>query len=283
MTITQDGRPNSLQASLSSHPVAIYFAATFAISWLGALAVAAPALLRGETIPKMAGLIMFPVMLLGPSATGILLSRTTGGTSGLSDLFSRMRYWRLGPWYACLLIPPSLILIVLLFLKTFVSPVYAPNKFFIGISFGVIAGFLEEIGWAGFAFPAMCATQRSALASSIILGLLWGAWHLPVIDYLGTATPHGSFLLPYFLAFIAAMTAMRVLIGWMYTNTKSVLMAQLMHASSTGSLVVLSPLHVTAVQEVLWFCVYACALWVAVAVVLVRSGSQLTLRCKPPV
>jgi hypothetical protein len=63
------------------------------------------------------------------------------------------------------------------------------------------------------------------------------------------------------------MTATRVLIAWMYANTKSVLLAQLMHASSTGSLVVLSPSLVTAGQEALWYGVYACALWVAVAAV----------------
>jgi hypothetical protein len=42
------------------------------------------------------------------------------------------------------------------------------------------------------------------------LGLLWSAWHLPVIDYLGVATPHGEYWLPFFLAFALAMTAMRV-------------------------------------------------------------------------
>ena len=45
------------------------------------------------------------------------------------------------------------------------------------------------------------------------------------------------------------MTAMRVLIAWIYTNTKSLLMAQLMHVSSTGSLVVFSAARVTAAQE----------------------------------
>ena len=61
-----------------------------------------------------------------------------------------------------------------------------------------------------------------------------GLWHLPVIDFLGTATPHARYLIAYFLAFTGAMTAMRVLIAWAYTNTKSVPLAQLMHASSTG-------------------------------------------------
>jgi hypothetical protein len=52
--------------------------------------------------------------------------------------------------------------------------------------------------------------------------MLWAIWHLPVIDYLGTATPHGAYWFSFLLAFSVAMTAMRVLICWIYINTKSV-------------------------------------------------------------
>ena len=106
--------------------------------------------------------------------------------------------------------------------------------------------------------------------------MLWGFWHIPVIDFLGTATPHGSYWLPYFLAFALAITAMRVLIGWIYANTKSVALAQLMHASSTGSLVVLSPSRVTAAQEALWYAIYAAALWLVVGIVATLFGKGLT-------
>src|SRR3989442_10228992 len=79
---------------------------------------------------------------------------------GLWDLFSRMCRWRLpARWYVALLIPPILVLTVLFLLETFVSPVYAPNRFLVGIFFGVPAGFLEEIGWMGYAFPKMRSQQ----------------------------------------------------------------------------------------------------------------------------
>lgn len=258
------------------HPVAAYFVLTFTISWLGALAVVAPRLLRGEAIPKFSGILMFPVMLLGPVVSGILLTRVVDGASGLHDLFSRIVRIRVrAPWYAALLIPPATILLVLLVLKTLVSPVFTPNRFFVGASFGIVAGFFEEIGWTGFAFPQMTKTGNM-LGAGIGLGVLWGFWHIPVIDFLGTATPHGSYWLPYFLAFALAITAMRVLICWIYANTKSVALAQLMHASSTGSLVVLSPSRVTAAQEALWYAIYAAALWLIVGIVATLFGKGLT-------
>jgi hypothetical protein len=114
------------------------------------------------------------------------------------------------------------------------------------------------------------------LAPSILLGLLWAFWHLPVIDYLGTATPHGASWFSFFLAFTMAMAAMRVLICWIYTNTQSVLMAQLLHVSSTGSLVVFSSARVTAGQEVIWYALYGSSLWLAVAIVAKVYGKRLT-------
>jgi len=209
---------------VARHPVSTYFALTFTVSWLGAFAVASPHLLRGEAIPKFAGLMMFPVMLLGPSAVGILLTRIVDGSSGLRDLFSRMRGVRVpGRWYAALFIPPVLVLAVLLCVKTFVSPVFAPNRFFVGIGFGFVAGFFEEIGWIGYAFPKM-RRGKNFLAPAILLGLLWGTWHIPVVDYLGTSTPHGAYWFSFFLAFTGAMTAMRAVIAWVYSHTNSVLL-----------------------------------------------------------
>jgi uncharacterized protein len=241
------------------YPVVSFFLLTFLVSWSGALAVAAPSLARGEAIPKISGILMFPAMLLGPSISGILMTWITGGRHGLRDLFARTRRWRLPlPWYAVLLIPPALILIVLFALKTFVSPAFAPNNFYVGILFGVPAGILEEIGWMGFAFPKM-QSKCNALAAALVLGLLWGLWHVPVITFLGAATPHGAYWLPFFLAFTFAMTAMRVLIAWLYVNTKSVLLTQLMHVSSTGALVIFSP-PVSSMREAAWYVVYGCAL-----------------------
>jgi membrane protease YdiL (CAAX protease family) len=271
MSSDHQSKPDSI---VVRHPVAAYFLLTFMISWLGALAVAAPHLLRHEPLPIITGILMFPVMLLGPSLSGIFLTGVVAGKPGLRDLLSRLLRARIPPiWYAPLLIPTVLVLTLLLTLKTFLSPVYTPNLFLLGVLFGVPAGLLEEIGWTGFAFPRM-SSQYNPLGASIALGLLWSLWHSPVVNYLGTATPHGAYWFPFFLAFSFAMTAMRVLISWLYTNTKSVLLAQLMHVSSTGSLVVFSPPAVSASQEVMWYALYGVALWIAVLVVVRKFGTR---------
>jgi len=203
-------------------------------------------------------------MLVGPSVAGILLTRWLDGYEELKSLFARMRRVQFPlRWYVALLIPPTMVFAVLLCLKSFVSPVYTPNRFFIGVTFGILAGLLEEIGWMGFAYPKL--RQRfTFLPAATVLGLLWGLWHAPVIDFLGAASPHAGALPAFFAAFVAAMAAIRVLIAWFYERTQSVALAQLIHMSSTGSLVVFSPPAVTPQQEALWYALYAAALWLLV-------------------
>jgi membrane protease YdiL (CAAX protease family) len=262
------------------HPIASYFVLTFAISWTGAFLVAAPKLLHGEVLPKLTGILMFPAMLLGPATAGILMTRIVDGSAGLQDLLSRGTRFRAPVhWYASLLIPPIAVLLILFILKTFVSPVYSPNRFYLGVLFGVTAGILEEIGWVGFAYPKM--RQRfSPFRAAVLLGVLWGMWHLPVIDFLGAATPHRAAWFPFFLAFTAAMTAMRVIIAWVYANTKSLPLAQLLHISSTGSLVAFSPAGVSPMQEAFWYAAYAALLWLVMLgfVALRRRGNLNNFR-----
>ena len=263
--------PNGI---IHGNPVTAYFLLTYTISWAAALAIVAPYWMKGESVPKLSGLMMFPAMLLGPSIAGLVLTKAIHGTEGLRVLSARMR--RIGSvrWLATFVIPPGLVLAVLFGLKMFGSPAFEPNLFPMGLTFGCMAGFFEEIGWTGFALPAM-RPRRNPFGAIVSLGLLWAAWHIPVIDYLGAATPHGKFWLPFLLAFGGAMTAMRVLICWVYANTESVLLAQMLHASSTGALAVFSPAHVSAGEEVLWYGVYAVLLWITVGIIVMRWGTAL--------
>jgi membrane protease YdiL (CAAX protease family) len=258
------------------HPATIYFALTFLISWVGALILVAPKLISSRPIPKMDGILMFPIMLLGPVATSIILIALTEGTAGLRDLLQRMGKWKLpAKWYLiALIIPPFLIMVVLLFLRSFVSPAFSPNFFYFGFLFGIPAGFFEEIGWMGYAFPKLRLRQKF-IKASVILGFFWGLWHFPVIDFLGAASPHGRYLFPFFIAFIAILIAIRVLITWIYSNTTSIPLAQFMHAVSTGCLAMLGPSTLSPAQETLWYMMYAVLLWIT-GLIIILLGRRKT-------
>ena len=92
------------------------------------------------------------------------------------------------------------------------------------VVFVLIVG--EELGWRGYALLRLLA-ERSALAASLILGALWGAWHLPTFFVTG-APQHG---LP-FSVFVFLTMAYSVVIGWVYVHARgSVLIASLLHGA----------------------------------------------------
>ncbi|MGH2502409.1 MAG: CPBP family intramembrane glutamic endopeptidase, partial [Ktedonobacterales bacterium] len=233
------------------HAVLTYFGLILLISYGSFALLEGPTLLRGGT-PQQATTeyALFPILVLSVAIVGLALAGVVAGRRGVRDVFARIGRWRVGVrWYViAVLLPPAGILFVLLAMRTFVSPIFTPNVFALGFLFGLPA-FLEEIGWMGFAFPQM-RKRQSTLAAAVTLGVLWGLWHAPVVDYLGAAAPHKAYWPLFFLSFIAIVAAMRVLIVWVYSNTGgSLLLAQLMHISMTGSLVVFDPLGLTPAQE----------------------------------
>jgi membrane protease YdiL (CAAX protease family) len=255
-------------------PLLAYFVLAYAASAVALLVIGLPRLDGGGGL-QVTSLFMFPVMVVAAGLAGVLMTAVTDGRSGLRALRERMTRWRLGWWWLILLLPPLAILLVLTALRLFISPNYAPQLLLFGIGAGVLAGFCEELGWSGFAYPRLSA-RFGALGGALVLGVLWALWHFPVLDSLGAASPHASAWPAFFAAFAAALIALRVLIAWLYTNTESVLGAQLLHASSTASLVVFGAPAVTSQQEALWYAAYAVVLWIAVAVVVARYGATLT-------
>jgi len=74
------------------------------------------------------------------------------------------------------------------------------------------------------------------------------------------------------------MTAVRFIITWIYTNTGSILLAQLMHIISTGSLAIFSPPGVSPIQEVSWYFLYAALFWVFVLIILLINKKRKKLK-----
>ncbi|MCP5092775.1 MAG: CPBP family intramembrane metalloprotease [Gammaproteobacteria bacterium] len=173
-----------------------------------------------------------------------------------------------------MLIFPILLLAVAMVLSTWVSPELRPILFTPGIMMGLLAGAIEEVGWMGFAYPMMRSTQ-SLLRTSIYLGFLHALWHI-VPDFLGNYHALGGYWFLYFTGFSVFVMALRVLIVWVYANTGSLLLAQLMHASSTGFFAILIPTNIAPASWAIFFCVYAVVLSLVAAFVVAKFGRNLT-------
>lgn len=256
------------------HPVGMYFCLTFVISWLGTLATGGPIFLRGESAELEEIFVIGMLVLAGPSMAGLIMTYLVNGRRGLRDLFARMAKWRVGGrWYAALLIFPILLLAVSLTLSASVSPELSPIFFAPGIVMGLLAGSIEEIGWMGFAYPMMQA-KRSILRTSLYLGFLHALWHM-LPDFLANYHALGSHWLSYFTGFFVFVMALRVIIVWVYANTGSLLLAQLMHASSTGFFAILIPVGIAPVNWAIFNWVYAVVLSAVAVVIVARYGRNL--------
>jgi hypothetical protein len=113
----------NVKVFMQRHPVVSYFGLVYLISYGGFYVVVGPKLLRGETMQSTDAFLLFPVIVVGVCLVGIALTSIVDGRNGLRDLFLRMVLWWDGArWYAVLLFFSGLILPVLLFLISFVSP-----------------------------------------------------------------------------------------------------------------------------------------------------------------
>jgi len=184
----------------------------------------------------------------------LLMTGLTLGKHGVSTLLKRFLMWRVGwKWYlvAFLLVPSMQVTAILLSALLTHKPVDLSTAYAYKI-FGpsanlvllIIPFFLfdaiangEEIGWRGYVLPRLQG-KHNALVSSLIVGVIWGFWHLP--KYL----PHWETVA--FIFFMIGTVVRAVLYTWLYNSTNgSLLLATLFHASgNTGG--VLLPLATTA-------------------------------------
>ena len=177
------------------------------------------------------GLSPTPIIAFGPFLAAILVLALTTGKGGVVTLLRRMVRWRVRPvWYAMALLLPVAISGGAALLNVVVLGASAPSPaelgawsglvptFFLRLLVPGIGGAWEEPGWRGYALPKLQG-GHSALLASLILGVVWAFWHLPlmVIGQIHLSDP----------VFIVAWT---VVLTWVFNNTNgSVLIAMLMH------------------------------------------------------
>jgi membrane protease YdiL (CAAX protease family) len=167
--------------------------------------------------------------LFGPALAAIIMAAVTGGKPGVKALLSRVVQWRVGlPWY-----------LIALGLPTVLSIATAGLSYLLGASESIQVGALtvlelvlfvlvvgEELGWRGYALPLLLE-KRSAVTASLILGALWGLWHLPT--FLVPGTP--QYGLPV-TAFVLLTIEYSILMTWVFLHTLgSVLIATLFHGA----------------------------------------------------
>jgi membrane protease YdiL (CAAX protease family) len=105
-----------------------------------------------------------------------------------------------------------------------------PTLVFVSVYMMITVALGEEVGWRGYALPALQA-RYGALTSSVILGVMWALWHLPV--FFNPDTLYSN--LP-FLQFLAYIVPFAVLTTWVFNSTGgSVLMAMFFHAVLNAS------------------------------------------------
>jgi membrane protease YdiL (CAAX protease family) len=122
----------------------------------------------------------------------------------------------------------------------------------------ILAPIIEEISWRGYGVDSLRA-KLGGLASTVLFGVLWSLWHLPLVLLPGTyqhevaTTGEPLFLANFFVSAIPAA----ILANWLYyRNGRSILIGVLFHAASNASAEVLSATQVTkCIVTVLWLVV----------------------------
>jgi membrane protease YdiL (CAAX protease family) len=83
----------------------------------------------------------------------------------------------------------------------------------------------EELGWRGYAL-GIFQKRYSPLKAGLILGFLWGFWHLPLWFISGFS---GTDLLTYIFSFLLAIISTSILITYFYNKSRNILIAMWIH------------------------------------------------------
>lgn len=219
--------------SPKSHKPLITF---FILSFVFIVILASPGILINYEIINIE-IPFLPFIILGSWSPNLVaffvIAFVIKQKGGIKALLRRWTMWRVSPWWYIVAFSPIVVsLLAALLYFQFDSQVVASTKF-PGVPF--LAGFLvislitgamgEELGWRGFALPWL-QTRFNALGASLILGVIWGLWHLP-LWFTGMGYDDISFWL-----FAWVGIAMTVILTWICNSTKgNMLLVTLFHMS----------------------------------------------------
>jgi uncharacterized protein len=210
----------------------IYFLATYAWTWsfFGLAYLMKMSAESGSSI----GVLIVLVALTGPAVMGIMFTHFALNKAGQKDYWKRVLDYKRIPfcWYLVifLLIPAVSILAALQsgYWATYSFSHKLPSLFLTFLSVPLVP-VLEELGWRGYVLDRL-QEKYSALVTSIIIGALWGPWHLPVFflpDSIFGLMPFKSLM---FWLYMFHEIVLSVVFTWIYNNSnRSTLSAILLH------------------------------------------------------
>jgi membrane protease YdiL (CAAX protease family) len=261
-------------ALLRRHPLISFFVLTYALAWILWL----PLIVFRDTIPASLGLILSILGSAVPSLLAIVLTAIVLDRGSLRKLLGRLLIWRVNPlWYLVVVLLPVAFAGGTVALNTLVggpaiSLDVALLSAVITLAFMIFPGSSmgEEIGWRGYALPRLQA-GRSALSASLIVGVIWAFYHLPLF-FTGQEFRSPSILAP----FVISVIALSVLLTWVYNSTGgSLLMVVLLHATANLPLtLLLEPLGSRAMVPYVFF--VGLMVVAAIVVVIVAGPAHLS-------
>jgi membrane protease YdiL (CAAX protease family) len=232
-----------LVQTMRRHPVVSFFLLTYAVSWSLWIPMLLLHLPMTSELSHTPTIYLLPGIALGVTGSAFLMTALTQGKAGVLRLLQRFVLWRVGwQWYAFAILGIPLIEVLIGFVlpggqdalhafspaALLLYPVAYISHFYFGPLF-------EEAGWRGFALPRL-QQQRGPLVGTLILGFLWGVWHLPVYlpqDIQADGVVGG---LLNFALFVLLTMALAFIFTWVFNNTKgSLLLVILLHGSIDGT------------------------------------------------
>ena len=204
-----------LSEQIKNHQVVTFLMVTFAISWC----LWIPDIITGG---KMSLLIYAGGY--GPFLSAVLVVWIVERGVGLRQWFRRTFKLRINIiWYllGAFFLPIGVVLLQFaLYLLWGGQPDFSDTPplwlYLLNIPILMLfAGGNEEPGWRGFALPRLL-TKRNPLTASLILGIIWAAWHVPLFflpEWGGAETP--------FIWFVANTVGLSFIMTWLYNRSRS--------------------------------------------------------------
>ncbi|MFP4232497.1 MAG: CPBP family intramembrane glutamic endopeptidase, partial [Spirochaetaceae bacterium] len=205
-----------------------FFLITLAATWLVWIGLYRLGIL-GEEAARIIGTWM-------PTTVAVILSLVERGRSGARALLGRLLRWRVhAGWYlfALTVVVPVVVAAVALHRMLGGTAIsengpaqwYLIFPAFTIIFFSSVLG--EEVGWRGYALPRLQG-RLGPLRARLVVGVVWGVWHLPLWWMDGNFHEQ----IPFGL-FVLQDVALAVVLTWLFNRTGgSVLLVALLHAAS---------------------------------------------------